>query len=85
MRRSKRETAHQIVGLHLAELFAKHLRGNARHRAPQLAESVRAIGESLKEHRLPPALDDPDGGVERTPRTLLRAAFSPCYGRRPST
>jgi hypothetical protein len=34
VRRSKRETAHEIVGLHLAELFAKHLRGNARHRAP---------------------------------------------------
>jgi hypothetical protein len=85
VRRSKRETAYEIVGLHLAELLAKHLRRNAGHCAPQLAESVRPIGESLEEHRLPPALDDADGGVERTARTLLRAAFPLCYGRRPST
>jgi len=85
MCRPERAAGHEIVGLHLTELLAENLGGDARHRAAELAESVRTIGEPLKEHRLPPSLDDADGGVERT-RSALAVTVSPhCDHRRPGT
>jgi hypothetical protein len=62
--------------LHLTELLAKNFGRDARHRPTELAEAVRPNGEALEEHRLPPALDDADGRVERTSGALLTAVFS---------
>ena len=76
---------HEIVGLHLTELLAENFGGDARHRAAELAESVRTIGEPLKEHRLPSAFDDANGRVERTRSALALTVLPLCDRRRPGT
>ena len=55
----------QVVGLHLSQLLTQHFPGDAREHAMQLTEPARLIQQSLKEHRLPAAVDDGDGCVER--------------------
>jgi hypothetical protein len=76
MCRPERAAGHEIVGLHLTELLTKNFGGDARHRTAELSESVRTIEEPLKEHWLPPSLDDADGCVEWT-RSALAATVSP--------
>jgi len=66
-------TLDQAVGMHLAQLLEKDFLRDAWQHPSQLTKSARPVGQTLKKHRLPTALDDPDGGVERAGGSLAKA------------
>jgi catechol 2,3-dioxygenase-like lactoylglutathione lyase family enzyme len=82
MRRRQRPARNESVRLHLTELFSQHLGGETWHSPAQLAEPVRPPRETLKDHRLPAALDDANRRVERTRRALSMAAVHRVFALR---
>ena len=66
-------TLDQAVGMHLAQLLEKDFLRDAGQHATQFTKSARPVRQTLKEHWLPTALDDPDGGVERAGGSFAQA------------